>query len=68
MDTSAISNFTLWIQNFLKAEDKRNKGLGFGGMNPCRQTHGDKKFYPMDQNPIDILVNGNYTKGRISDF
>ena len=31
-------------------------------MNPCRQTHGDKKFYPLEQNPIDILVSGNYTK------
>ena len=37
-------------------------GLGFGGINPCGQSHGDRKFYEKDQNPMQILLNGNYSK------
>lgn len=40
-----------------------NGNLGFGGLNPCSQTHGSKKFYSAGQNdPMSTLLSGNYTK------
>ena len=37
-------------------------GIGFEGVNPCGQTHGSEKLYPIGQTPTDILVSGNYTQ------
>ena len=33
---------------------------GFGGTTPCAQTAGDRKFYKEFQNPLDLLLNGDY--------
>ena len=33
---------------------------GFGGSIPCAQTAGVQKFYEEFQNPVDILLNGEY--------
>ena len=36
--------------------------MGFGGINPCPQSHGKKKFYEVDQSPLKLFKSGNYTK------
>ena len=33
---------------------------GYGGTNPCGQTAGERKFYEEFQNPVDLLLNGDY--------
>ena len=33
---------------------------GYGGTNPCGQKAGEKKFYEEFQNPVDLLLNGDY--------
>ena len=35
--------------------------MGFGGINPCSQSHGEKKFYEVDQSPLKVFKSGNYT-------
>ena len=53
----------LYFFNAIQIQDQMNKGLGFGGMNPCAQTHGSKKFYTSGNNtPLSTLLSGNYTK------
>ena len=33
---------------------------GYGGTNPCGQAAGERKFYEEFQNPVDLLLNGDY--------
>ena len=33
---------------------------GYGGTNPCAQTAGERTFYEEFQNPVDLLLNGDY--------
>ena len=35
--------------------------MGFGGINPCSQTHGAQKFWSEGQTPLKTLKTGNYT-------
>ena len=35
--------------------------MGFGGINPCSQTHGEQKFWSEGQTPLKTLKTGNYT-------
>ena len=35
--------------------------MGFGGINPCSQTHGQLKFWSEGQSPLQTLLAGNYT-------
>lgn len=35
--------------------------MGFGGFNPCPQTHGEQKFWSYGQSPLNTLLTGNYT-------
>ena len=35
--------------------------MGFGGINPCSQTHGQQKFWSEGQSPLKTLTTGNYT-------
>ena len=41
--------------------DKKAAGMGFGGINPCGQTHGEQKFWAEGQSPLKTLTTGNYT-------
>ena len=43
-----------------------NGGIGFEGINPCGQTHGSEKLYPVGETPTSILLSGNYTKVKTS--
>ena len=33
---------------------------GFGGTTPCAQTAGERIFYEEFQNPVNMLLNGDY--------
>ena len=33
---------------------------GFGGTTPCAQTAGERMFYEEFQNPVNMLLNGQY--------
>ena len=33
---------------------------GFGGTTPCAQTAGERIFYEEFQNPVNLLLNGDY--------
>ena len=35
--------------------------MGFGGIQPCAQTHGKEKFWAKGQGPMKTLLAGNYT-------
>ena len=43
-----------------QAEEMLRGKTGFGGTTPCAQTAGERKFYDEFQNPVDILLNGDY--------
>ena len=43
-----------------QAEEMLRGKTGFGGTIPCAQTAGVRKFYEEFQNPVDILLNGEY--------
>ena len=45
-----------------QAQDNLAGGMGFGGINPCPQSHGKNKFYELDQTPLKLFKSGNYTK------
>jgi len=51
------------ITNASKAyvSESRNSGsLGFGGLIPCAQKAGDRKFYTEHETPVDKMLAGNY--------
>jgi len=42
-------------------EESRNAGgLGFGGLIPCAQKAGDRKFYEENETPADKMIGGDY--------
>jgi len=51
--TSSAGNYSNW--------DQKAAGMGFGGINPCSQTHGAQKFWSEGQTPLKTLKTGNYT-------
>ena len=44
----------------LQAEEMLRGKPGYGGTNPCAQTAGERRFYEEFQNPVDLLLNGDY--------
>ena len=57
-------NYDLKLDNtehiYLQAEEMLRGKPGYGGSIPCAQTAGERRFYEEYQNPVDLLLNGEY--------